>query len=73
MGVVIKPVFLDSTTDTLVRRYSESRRKHPLSQTEGHDDAFGDQQRALVEAIELEPKGLRFDPALPVPQPKTAE
>ncbi|MCC7064421.1 MAG: TolC family protein [Planctomycetes bacterium] len=26
-----------------------------------------------LEAIELEPKGLRFDPALPVPQPKTAE
>ncbi len=54
MGVVIKSVFLDSTTDTLVRRYSESRRKHPLSQTESHDDAFGDQQRALIEAIELE-------------------
>lgn len=26
-----------------------------------------------LEAIDLEPQGLRFDPALPVPQPKTAE
>lgn len=26
-----------------------------------------------LEAIDLEPKGLRFDPALPLPQPKTAE
>ncbi len=26
-----------------------------------------------LEAISLEPKGLRFDPALPLPQPKTAE
>ncbi len=54
MGVVIKSVFLDSTTDTLVRRYSESRRKHPLSQTENPDDESKDHQRALIEAIELE-------------------
>ncbi len=53
LGVVIKSLFLDSTTDTLVRRYSESRRKHPLSQTDG-PDATNDQHRALVEAIELE-------------------
>ena len=53
MGVVIKSLFLDSTTDTLVRRYSESRRKHPLSQTET-PDVPNDQRRALVDAIELE-------------------
>jgi len=53
MGVVIKPLFLDSTTDTLVRRYSESRRKHPLSQTDPQDGTK-DQRRALVDAIELE-------------------
>jgi len=52
-GVVIKSLFLDATTDTLVRRYSESRRKHPLSQTD-IDDAGIDQRRALVDAIELE-------------------
>lgn len=53
MGVVIKSLFLDATTDTLVRRYSESRRKHPLSQSET-EDAANDQRRALVDAIELE-------------------
>lgn len=52
-GIVVKPLFLDATTDTLVRRYSETRRKHPLSQNEsGHSER--DERRALVEAIELE-------------------
>jgi UPF0042 nucleotide-binding protein len=53
MGVIIKSLFLESTTDTLVRRYSESRRKHPLSQHDG-EDPTNDQRRALVDAIELE-------------------
>jgi UPF0042 nucleotide-binding protein len=53
LGVVIKPIFLDSNTDTLVRRYSESRRKHPLSQRDGLQGA-AEQRPALVEAIELE-------------------
>jgi UPF0042 nucleotide-binding protein len=53
MGVVIKSLFLDSTTDTLVRRYSESRRKHPLSQIDPQDGSK-DQRRALTDAIELE-------------------
>jgi UPF0042 nucleotide-binding protein len=53
LGVVIKPIFLDSTTDTLVRRYSESRRKHPLSQRDSPQDG-AEQRPALVEAIELE-------------------
>ena len=48
-GVVIKSLFLDATTDTLVRRYSETRRRHPLSRSNNPD-----QQHALVEAIELE-------------------
>jgi UPF0042 nucleotide-binding protein len=48
-GVSIKSLFLDATTDTLVRRYSESRRRHPLTR---HDAP--DLHRALVEAIELE-------------------
>lgn len=52
-GVVLKLLFLDSSTETLVRRYSETRRKHPLSQPEpGH--ALTDERRALVDAIELE-------------------
>ena len=49
-GLSVRPLFLDSTTDTLVRRFSETRRRHPLSST----DAGVDQQRALVDAIELE-------------------
>lgn len=53
LGVKIKSLFLDSTTETLVRRYSESRRKHPLSQTDPQDVA-ADQRRALGEVIELE-------------------
>lgn len=52
-GVVIKSLFLDATTGTLVQRYSETRRKHPLSQTDSGHSAQ-DQRRALVDAIELE-------------------
>ena len=48
-GVQIRSLFLDATTDTLVRRYSESRRRHPLSNSDVQDE-----QRALVQAIELE-------------------
>ncbi len=48
-GVKIRSLFLDATTDTLVRRYSESRRRHPLSRS---DDPG--QKHALIEAIELE-------------------
>lgn len=54
-GVVVKPLFLDANTDTLVRRYSETRRKHPLSQRQGlAAHTSQDEQRALVDAIELE-------------------
>lgn len=28
-GVAVQALFLDASTDTLVRRYSETRRKHP--------------------------------------------
>jgi len=52
-GMVVKSLFLDATTETLVRRYSETRRKHPLSQA-GPDHPVNNQRRALVEAIELE-------------------
>ena len=52
-GVVIKSLFLDATTDTLVRRYSESRRKHPLSQSDS-DEPEADGQLKLREAIEME-------------------
>jgi UPF0042 nucleotide-binding protein len=48
-GIVVRCFFLDATTDTLVRRFSETRRPHPLSA----DDAT-DTRKALTEAIELE-------------------
>ncbi|SCK39702.1 UPF0042 nucleotide-binding protein [Variovorax sp. HW608] len=52
-GVSLRSLFLDSTTDALLRRFSETRRRHPLSRQEGRTDV-PDQQRALTQAIELE-------------------
>jgi UPF0042 nucleotide-binding protein len=52
-GVAIKSLFLDATTETLVHRFSETRRRHPLSQSASLDEA-PDTHRALFEAIELE-------------------
>ncbi|MDP1693463.1 MAG: RNase adapter RapZ [Burkholderiaceae bacterium] len=49
-GVAIESFFLDAGTDTLVRRFSETRRPHPLTAEAGGGDA----QHALIEAIELE-------------------
>ncbi len=49
-GVRVHALFLDAATDALVRRFSETRRPHPLSA----GGAPGDPQRALVDAIELE-------------------
>jgi len=42
-GVAIQAIFLDASTSALVRRFSETRRAHPLAD-----------RGALVEAIELE-------------------
>ena len=48
-GVAMQSLFLDASTQTLVRRFSETRRLHPLSRMDSLD-----QHRALVDAIELE-------------------
>jgi UPF0042 nucleotide-binding protein len=48
-GVAVQSLFLDASTETLMRRFSETRRLHPLSRIDASD-----QHRALVEAIELE-------------------
>ncbi|MDO9403010.1 MAG: RNase adapter RapZ [Polaromonas sp.] len=48
-GVSMQSLFLDASTETLVRRFSETRRLHPLSRVDASD-----QHRALVDAIELE-------------------
>jgi len=53
-GVLLRSLFLDATTDALLRRYSETRRRHPLSNQEGRRTDLPDQQRVLVQAIELE-------------------
>ncbi len=49
-GVTLRSVFLDADDDTLLRRFSETRRPHPLRV--GNED--GDTHRALQEAIALE-------------------
>lgn len=48
-GISVQSIFLDASTETLVRRFSETRRLHPLSRIDASD-----QHRALVDAIELE-------------------
>jgi RNase adapter protein RapZ len=52
-GIEVKFLFLDANTDALMRRFSETRRKHPLSQIESNS-ANQDLSRALIDAIELE-------------------
>jgi UPF0042 nucleotide-binding protein len=49
-GVRVRPIFLDASTEALVRRYSETRRPHPLTSA----PPVGDVSRALTEAIDLE-------------------
>lgn len=48
-NVALSVLFLDATDDVLVRRYSETRRMHPLSVR-----GSADQRRALVDALVLE-------------------
>lgn len=51
LDVDVRLLFLDATTDTLVHRYSETRRRHPLST---HEEQPPDIQRDLISAIERE-------------------
>ncbi|QEA13923.1 RNase adapter RapZ [Comamonas flocculans] len=48
-GVKVQTLFLDASTETLVRRFSETRRRHPLSKEELRDG-----RQALVQSIGLE-------------------
>ncbi|RZI92936.1 MAG: RNase adapter RapZ [Variovorax sp.] len=52
-GIVMRSLFLDATTEALVRRYSETRRRHPLSRQDPVAD-LPEHQRVLVQSIELE-------------------
>jgi UPF0042 nucleotide-binding protein len=49
LGFKITSIFLDAASDTLLRRYSETRRRHPLS---GRNSIEG--ELALSESIEFE-------------------
>jgi UPF0042 nucleotide-binding protein len=49
MGMSVKSIFLDATSDTLLRRYSESRRKHPLS-----GESKPQSEKLLIETIQFE-------------------
>jgi len=49
-GVRVRPIFLDASNDALMRRFSETRRPHPL----GVMPRGGDRARALIDAIQLE-------------------
>ena len=48
-GVQVRSLFLDASTGTLVRRFSETRRRHPLTR-----DHAQSERKALVQTIELE-------------------
>lgn len=50
-GVRLLPIFLDARTEALVPRFSETRRRHPLSSQGLHDDAM---HTRLIEAIHHE-------------------
>src|SRR3546814_769606 len=52
-GSSVRQLFLDASTDVLVRRYESSRRRHPLSQGEGLTDAI-ERERSLLEPVKAE-------------------
>jgi UPF0042 nucleotide-binding protein len=68
-GVIVQLLFLDAHTDTLVKRFSETRRRHPLSDSGLTLPECIQQERALLEPIagighridstELAPNALR--------------
>ncbi len=47
-GAAIRTVFLDASTATLVRRYGESKRRHPLLAETGSVEAAVEQERELL-------------------------
>ncbi|HEY4079118.1 MAG TPA: RNase adapter RapZ [Burkholderiaceae bacterium] len=56
-GISVRALFLDANTEALTRRFSETRRPHPLRQEQGADethDAASEAHRALLDAIALE-------------------
>lgn len=50
-GIHCEMVFLEAQPDTLIKRFSETRRKHPLSNTNRSLDEAIRQERALLEPL----------------------
>jgi UPF0042 nucleotide-binding protein len=52
-GATVRVVFLDATTDTLVRRYTSTRRRHPLSGDADTENLVAaiDRERGLLEPV----------------------
>ncbi|HEY3834613.1 MAG TPA: RNase adapter RapZ [Acidimicrobiia bacterium] len=48
-GATVRTLFLDASDDVLVRRYEESRRRHPLSESDRVGDGITRERRALEE------------------------
>jgi UPF0042 nucleotide-binding protein len=53
-GHDVKVLFLTAATEALVQRYSESRRRHPLTQRLQRAGIAGEREPTLVESIEAE-------------------
>ena len=47
-NIPIKLIFLETTESTLIQRYSEVRRPHPLERGQGLEDAIGQERLALA-------------------------
>jgi UPF0042 nucleotide-binding protein len=46
-GVTVRTLFLDASTDVLIRRYESTRRRHPFAQGHGLGDAIEHERRRL--------------------------
>jgi RNase adapter protein RapZ len=55
-GAAVRVLFLEASTDTLVRRYESSRRRHPLSGggDQSHLAAAIDRERALLDPVKAD-------------------
>ncbi|MBB5204585.1 UPF0042 nucleotide-binding protein [Inhella inkyongensis] len=55
-GHAVRSIFLDANTEALLRRFSETRRPHPLRDVSAEERAHGaaDDSRLLLDAIEIE-------------------
>lgn len=50
-GAAVRTVFLDASTSTLVRRYGESKRRHPMAAQAGTVAGAIDQERQVLAAV----------------------